>query len=232
MLCKKPDFARQPFGGPGSATRAASAASKQASGARTTPAPIWPVPGIRPAMPVLMSGAIPVSTTRHTSIPTGVPALVERRHAEVRVLAEADLGHLLRDPDGVGEPARADEADDGGRGRHREAAEPDGLDDGAVADVGVRVLGRRSRGSRGRAGMLTGAVNQRSPRPATRMPKSVPLRAIVVTIVEPAMPRPDRRAALPAAMARFRKNWSLPRDELREPRDRLGVRAPRAPGAA
>ena len=37
-------------------------------------------------------------------------------------------------------------------------------------------------------GISTGAVNQRSPRPATRMPKSVPLRHIAVTTVEPAMP--------------------------------------------
>src|SRR5947208_711371 len=52
---------------------ASSACSKQASGARATPAPTCPVPAFFPAMPVLMSGAMPVSTTRRTSIPAGAP---------------------------------------------------------------------------------------------------------------------------------------------------------------
>src|SRR5207249_4463935 len=42
------------------------------------------------------------------------------------------------------------------------------------------------------------------------MPKSVPLRAMVATTVEPATSRHGSAEALPAAMARFRKNWSLP----------------------
>ena len=50
------------------------AASKTASGARTTPAPTCPTPGSRWAMPVLMTGASPVSRTRRTSIPVGTPA--------------------------------------------------------------------------------------------------------------------------------------------------------------
>ena len=58
-------------------------------------------------------------------------------------------------------------------------------------------------------GISTGAVNQRSPRPATRIPKSVPLRAIVTTSVESATDRHGSVAAFPAAMAMFRKNWSL-----------------------
>src|SRR5262245_43921051 len=55
------------------AASASTACSKQARGARTTPAPICPVPGTLLAMPVLMSGVIPVSTTLRTSIPTGLP---------------------------------------------------------------------------------------------------------------------------------------------------------------
>src|SRR5262249_16893003 len=55
------------------APNASSAASKHPSGARTMPAPIWPVPGTLPAMPVLISGVIPVSTTLRISIPTGEP---------------------------------------------------------------------------------------------------------------------------------------------------------------
>src|SRR5262245_36650686 len=46
---------------------------KQASGARVTPAPIWPMPASRCAIPVLMMGRMPVSTTWRTSMQAGVP---------------------------------------------------------------------------------------------------------------------------------------------------------------
>src|SRR4029078_5159161 len=46
---------------------------KQSRGARTTPAPTWPTPASLCAMPVLMTGAIPVSTTRRMSMPLGTP---------------------------------------------------------------------------------------------------------------------------------------------------------------
>src|SRR5437867_4840605 len=46
---------------------------KHASGARVTPAPICPTPASRCAMPVLMTGRIPVSTTLRASMPAGVP---------------------------------------------------------------------------------------------------------------------------------------------------------------
>jgi len=48
-------------------------------------------------------------------------------------------------------------------------------------------------------------VNQRSPVPLTRTPNSVPLRAIVVTIVEPSTPEAASAATLAAGMLRFRK---------------------------
>src|SRR5262249_41497140 len=54
--------------------KATSASSKHLSGALTTPAPTWPTPGSRWAMPVLMVGASPVSTTRRMSMPVGTPA--------------------------------------------------------------------------------------------------------------------------------------------------------------
>ena len=38
------------------------------------PAPTCPTPGFRWAIPVLMTGAIPLSTTRRASIAVGVPA--------------------------------------------------------------------------------------------------------------------------------------------------------------
>ena len=48
--------------------------------------------------------------------------------------------------------------------------------------------------------MATGATNQRSPSPLTRMPKSVPLRAITVTIVLPSIPWAASVMALQAAI--------------------------------
>src|SRR5262252_5810511 len=50
------------------------ASAKQASGALAMPAPTWPTPASRWAMPVLKMGAIPLSTTRRASMPVGVPA--------------------------------------------------------------------------------------------------------------------------------------------------------------
>ena len=41
------------------------------------------------------------------------------------------------------------------------------------------------------------------------MPKSVPLRTITVRMLDPAMPSAASSVALPAAIDRFRKKWSL-----------------------
>src|SRR5262249_42167132 len=54
--------------------KAMSACSKHLSGAFTMPAPTWPTPGWRWAIPVLMVGTRDVSTTRRMSMPVGTPA--------------------------------------------------------------------------------------------------------------------------------------------------------------
>src|SRR5262249_51000851 len=51
-----------------------SAPEKQAIGALAMPAPTWPTPASRWAMPVLKMGGMPLSTTRRASMPVGVPA--------------------------------------------------------------------------------------------------------------------------------------------------------------
>ena len=61
------------------------------------------------------------------------------------MLAHADLRHLFRHRHRLSEAARAHEGRHGGGGGHGESAEPDGLDDGAVADVGIGVLGAEAR---------------------------------------------------------------------------------------
>src|SRR4029077_9731998 len=63
-----------PHATPMVSAKATSASSKHLSGAFTMPAPTWPTPGSRCAIPVLMVGASPVSTTRRISMPVGTPA--------------------------------------------------------------------------------------------------------------------------------------------------------------
>ena len=53
-------------------------------------------------------------------------------------------------------------------------------------------------------------MNQRSPVPLTRMPQSVPLRAMMVTTVQPGMFSAGSSIAFIAGIERFRKKWSLP----------------------
>ena len=60
------------------------------------PAPTMPTPGSLWAMPVLICGRMPVSTTLRTSMPGGVPRKFEGRDREVVVLAKRDLVHLER----------------------------------------------------------------------------------------------------------------------------------------
>src|SRR5712692_6005677 len=75
----------------------------------------------------------------------GTAAIVEGWDTEAGMLAHADLRHLLRDRDGLSEAARPHEGGDGGRGGHGKAAEPYGLDDGAVADIRIGVRGAEAR---------------------------------------------------------------------------------------
>src|SRR4029453_6488807 len=67
-----PPRAACPWAAP-DATRASTAAVKRAIAGRTSPAPTCPVPATRPAMPVLMIGAMPGRTTERTSMPNGTP---------------------------------------------------------------------------------------------------------------------------------------------------------------
>ena len=46
---------------------------KHSIGAVVMPAPIWPTPAFLCAIPVLMIGSTPESTTSRASIPAGVP---------------------------------------------------------------------------------------------------------------------------------------------------------------
>ena len=58
-------------------------------------------------------------------------------------------------------------------------------------------------------------MNHRSPSPLTRMPNSVPLRAIAVTRLLQGTPWAASSAALHAAMPTFRKKWSFPAAKVR-----------------
>ena len=131
-------------------------------------------------------------------MPTGCAAKVELGNRKAGVFGRGDLVHLQGGVERVLGCA-ADKGDDGGGGRHGEGAQAGGLGDGAVADVGVAVFGAEA-GKVEADRLGQGAVNQRSPSPLTRMPNSVPLRAIVVTSVLPSTPWAASAIALQAAM--------------------------------
>ena len=99
------------------------------------------MPGSRWAMPVLMTGKIPVSTT-FARIDAGRRAgKIHRRKCQRAVAAEGDVAHRRSIGDRVVRRA-ADEIDDGRRRSHGEAAEPGSLGDRAVAEIGRGVSDR------------------------------------------------------------------------------------------
>ena len=174
-----PRPALRPDGGQGStaAARAARAAVKHSAGGVTSPAPTWPVPATLPAMPVLICGRMPVRRTFVDVDPGRRAAELQDRQRVRRVLGERDLVHRPGGPQRDRHLA-ADELDDRRRRRHGEPAEPGGLGDRGVADVRVGVVG--SVGAEEQPlRRVAGPVNHASPVPETRMPKSVPLRAMV-----------------------------------------------------
>ena len=120
------------------------AAVKHAIGAVVTPAPICPTPASRCAMPLLMTGSTPLSTTLRASMPTRGRGEVERRQGERRIGAERDGAHAQAVMDRIGRRA-ADELDDRRRRGHREAADAGGLGDRRIAEVG-RGVGDRVAG--------------------------------------------------------------------------------------
>src|SRR6266545_482305 len=155
-----------------------------------------------------MSGVMPVSTTLRMSMPTGAPRSsrvgIRKCACSPRQISAISSVTAMAScmPPAPTKPATAGEA---------AMAKP------PRPTVSTMALSPRSGlassgpkpGKYSPWGTLTGAVNQRSPSPATRMPKSVPWRAMVATIVDPSMPRQGSAETLAAAMARFRKNWSL-----------------------
>ncbi len=72
-------------------------------------------------------------------MPVGVPMKPSGGSAYDGLRASVIRAHQARELEGVGRAA-PHEADDRGRGRHRETADPERLGDGAVAEVWVRIL--------------------------------------------------------------------------------------------
>ena len=159
-------------------------------------------------MPVLMAGAMRVSTTRRASMPTGAPpnSSAGMVHCGCRAAAISLIARVVatasRKPPAPTNPATA------GAAAMENAPRPiaSRIAESPMSGLASAAL---NPGKYRPCGISTGAVNQASPCPATRMPKSVPLRAMAVTMVEPAMPRAGSRMLLPMAIATLRKNWSL-----------------------
>ena len=148
-------------------------------------------------------------TTRVTSMPVGVPrkSSTGRAYAGFSASVISYISRVVRMASATVPPTNRTIA---GAAGHGEAAQPDGLGDGRVADVGVGVLGSVARRGRAPRPSPAGPVNHCAPVPAVWMPKSVPLRASTVTTVDPGMPAAARVCSLAAGMTRLRKKWSLP----------------------
>ena len=117
---------------------------KHAIGALVTPAPICPTPACRCAMPLLMTGRMPLSIDLARVDAGGSRGEVERGQRERRIGAERDRAHAQAVMDRIGRRA-ADELDDRRRRRHREAADAGGLGDRGIAEIG-RGIGDRVAG--------------------------------------------------------------------------------------
>src|ERR1700684_3879305 len=92
------------------------------------------MPASRWAMPVLITGKIPVSTTLRISMPAGVPEKFMAGSSKPPFLPEREVAHAAGVGDGVGR-CSADEVDDRRRRRHGESAQAGGLGNGAVAQI-------------------------------------------------------------------------------------------------
>src|SRR5262249_4796543 len=98
-----------------------------------------PIPGSRWAIPVLMIGNNPVSTTFRASIPAGLPVKFMVGSGESGVAAQTDVPHCGRSGNHI-LGAAADPTDDGGRSGHGESAKTRGLSDCAVTEVAGGIL--------------------------------------------------------------------------------------------
>src|SRR3990170_365035 len=177
---------------------ATSACSKTASGGRTSPAPTWPTPGSRWAMPVLMRGRRPSSTTLRMSIPVGVPR--KSRAGMVKSLCSATvISYISRVVLRASRGVPLTKVTIAGAAAMAKPPMP-AVSVIVLSPMSALASCRLNPGKYSPSGISAGAVNQASPSPLTRMPKSVPLRAMVVTSVLPSTPCAASAIALQAAM--------------------------------
>jgi hypothetical protein len=158
-------------------------------------------------MPVLMIGAMPVRTTASTSIPNGTPRKPSTGSVQVgcsdtvswyisSVQVRASSASPPTRPTMAGAPAMAN---------------PPSPTVSVIAESPMS--GLASAGPKpprnSPSGTAAGPVNQRSPVPETRMPNSVPLRAMATTTLDPGTPAPASPTIFPAAMTTLSRKWSL-----------------------
>ncbi len=197
---------------PRSAARRRAAAANTADGARTMPAPIWPIPGSLCAMPVLIMGSSPVSITASTSMPEGVPAKFMGGNGNAgwgasvilrieRVASSASSGVPPTNRVMAGDAAMAN---------------PPRPSVSVIAESprsGLASSGPNPGKKRPSAGP-TGVVNHSPPVAATRSPNSTPLRAIVVTRVEFSTPTAASIDSFAPAIEMFSAKWSFAGEEV------------------
>src|SRR5579872_2998949 len=92
----------------------------------------------------IQDGADPAARHRQAVDADRRPAKVERRDCEARMLCQRDSVHFIRVLPGQSRSS-ADELCDGRGGGEGEGAKAASLRDGAVADIGIGILGSESR---------------------------------------------------------------------------------------
>src|SRR4029078_9692031 len=180
-------------------TKASSARSKQARGARATPAPTCPTPGLRCAMPVLIAGWMPVAATLRASMPAGTPCpssagmvhfgfLPTVSSPMSRVKASASLAR----------PAPTNPI----TARASAMAKAPRPMVSMIAESPMSGFASRSLkpGKNNPFGSSTGAVNQASPVAEKQDTKAVPLRHIADARLQASIERTGSMTALPIAM--------------------------------
>ncbi len=170
---------------------ASSACSKHASGARTVPAPICPILASLWAIPVLMSGVMPVSTTRRMSSPRHAPGNPAPGSA-IAYCVQGKFPPSLQIPLWPLPPAPTKRVTPGAA----IIAAPPNTKGSVIALSPISGSPDPARSRKQTLGRFTGAVNQRSPSPLTRIPNILPLRVIAVTMLPARIIAPASIAAL------------------------------------
>ena len=141
---------------------ASSASSKQAGGARTVPAPIWPIPASFMGNTSINQRRNPCFRPRDGyQSPRQVPRKSQPGICSCILRSQIDFRHLFGDSFAASIPPAPTKRVTPGAGNHRRTADTKGFSDGAITISGLACSCEKPV-KNNPCGVLTGAVNQRS----------------------------------------------------------------------